>query len=73
MAKITEPRAEEMIEQILDQYKPGKKRTFLLKQVLRSMMNAMPKKKAIARGNAFVLRYDLDQNDKIPLFRVGLK
>lgn len=73
MASISEERATEMIEQILDKYEPGQKRTFLLKQVLTAFMKGMPKKQAIARANNFVLKYNLDQNDKIPLFKVGLK
>lgn len=73
MATITEPRAEEMIEQILDKYESGKKRTFMLKQVFTAFMKGLPKKQAIARANNFVLKYNLDQTDKIPLFRVGLK
>jgi cytochrome c551/c552 len=75
MASITEPRAEEMIQQTLDKYQPGQRRTILLKQILKSMMNGMSdnKKKAIMRANAMVLKYNLDQNDKIPLFKVAFK
>lgn len=71
MATITEPRAEEMIQKALDTIPPGSKRTAVLKQVLLSMMKGMPKKQAIMRGNAMVLKYNLDQTDKIPLFKIG--
>jgi len=71
MASISEERADQMIAQIMDEYPPGKKRKFLLKQVFTAFMKGMPKKQAVMRANNFVLKYNLDQTDKIPLFRYG--
>lgn len=68
-AKIDEPKAERMIQQTLSSYPKGDKRTFMLKQILMSMMRGMNKKQGIMRANALVLKYDLDRNDKIPLYR----
>lgn len=73
MATISFERADEMVADILDKHTKGDKRTFMLKQVIRSMMNGMPDKQAIAKANNLVLRYDLDINDKIPLYKVALK
>jgi hypothetical protein len=73
VAKISFERADQMVTDILDKYSSGEKRTVMLKQVIRSMMNGMPAKQAITKANNLVLRYDLDLNDKIPLFKVALK
>jgi len=72
MATISFEQAKKNVEDILRKYPAGDKRTFMLKQVIMSMMKGMEKKQSIAKANNLVLTFDLDQNDKIPLFRVAL-
>lgn len=69
-AVIDESKAETMIQQTLKDQPPGQKRTFVLKQILTAMMKGMQKKQSIMRANALILKYNLDQTDKIPLFRI---
>lgn len=65
--------ADKLVSDTLKKYKPGRKRTFLLQQIITAMMKKLGGKQAIMKANNLVLRYDLDQNDNIPLYKVSLK
>ena len=64
-------RGEEMLGQIVKKYPVGKKRTFMLKQVLHAVFKTFPSKKiGTQRINGLILQFNLDQNDNIPLWRI---
>ena len=75
MAKINYDKADAMVGQIMDKYPAGKKRTFILKQILTAMKAGFGKqeKQFIKKANDIVLKYNLDQTDNIPLFRIELQ
>ncbi len=72
MAKISFDRAVHHVEDILDNVSPSPRRTFMLEQVIRSMVKGIDKKNRIQKANHLVLVYDLDLHDNIPLYRTFL-